>query len=348
MIEIIAATGCKGMDFRTVIKGKTIIIGPNGSGKTAMAVAAMIAIQGYVPGVPKKPGALLDTFGDGKRMMCSVVISGILFERKYSKSKKGATSQRCQIDSKGVKPEAYAIALGAAGAPAVFDLAHFLGLSDAKQIDELFTRFPPAGDVDQIAKDLDKAKDNLNTLRSDEGELEATAKRLSKRRTDAAELPAGTMAETSNEIDRTEAELTLARENLRKAEIEEAKEEGKRIAEEATKKAAERKEVEEEPPHPAGDPPSDHHWGISGSDSGASGGVVSKDVKAPHIIPESRPATEAMAGSDDTFSRPGQQLIDRLEWVIAKLRETGDTAGCNTCPMLMVATKELRRIQRGE
>lgn len=241
MITRIIATDCKIKSLDQKIGPKTLIIGPNGSGKSAHSAAAILAVDGYFPGVKKQPGAILEAFGTSATMTVGVEINGVPFKRRYKKTDTGATQDH-QVDDKRKTAEEYSIALGEAGKPHIFDLAAFMSLSDEKQIGYLFDLFPPSGDVEKIGADLDTAKTKRNKLKEDIKTDKATIKRLSESRT-TIELPAGTQAETTAEKDRTEAELKVARKNLNDQEIRDAaakaKEEGK---------AEGKKEAKEEPP----------------------------------------------------------------------------------------------------
>ena len=249
MIKNINAKGLKGLEFSHDLGQKTIIIGPNGSGKTSIATAGILAVNGYYPGTGKTNPDILAAFGKDK-LNVGIKINGTALNRQWSKSSKGSVNQTYLVDTRKSGKDAFISALAEAGNPKIFDLSLFMDLSDQKKIDYLFNLFPPAGDVSELDDQITDLSEKLNQKRAD---IRVSENFVSKTMANRAqiELPSGTLAETSGEIKSLENELSQARDQLKKAEIEvEKKQEADRLAkEQAEKEVRDRRQREQEAEH---------------------------------------------------------------------------------------------------
>lgn len=244
MITNIHAKNLKGLEFSQDLKEKNIIVGPNGSGKTAISIAAMLTIYGQVPGVKTNPD-IMAAFGSGK-LTVGAKVNGTLLDRQWSESSKGSISQTYLIGRKKATKDDFITALAEAGNPKIFNLPEFMALSDQKKIEYIFTLFPPADDIGKLDDEISELKEKLNSKRKRLNDGENFIKKSLSERS-GIDLPAGTAAEVSGEIEKTEIELAAARSSLEKAKQEEIeaeqKEREKKLKEEAD--AREKQMVEE-------------------------------------------------------------------------------------------------------
>ncbi|MCP3942408.1 MAG: hypothetical protein GY710_13100 [Desulfobacteraceae bacterium] len=130
--------GFKGADLNENIPEKALFFGKNTSGKSTKAAAIALTLHGSIPfasKTSKKPGDILDDFGQGNTLTTAVVYGGIEFERKLSKSEKGTVSQILRVDKQKHSVTDFAVALAQVGAPRIVDVADFMASSDQKKID---------------------------------------------------------------------------------------------------------------------------------------------------------------------------------------------------------------------
>lgn len=204
MITHIKTKGFKGFDLDEDLAQKTIFIGPNRTGKSARAAAISLAVIGYVPFAAtkanKKPGEILNDFGQGDKLTVAVTCNETEFERSFTRSGKGSVSQRLRVDKRKVDAQEYAVALSGAGNPKIVDVRAFMDMSDAKKVDSLFDLFPPPDNLKSLEGDIEKITDRVNAIRKDEQGVTAAIQRLTKSKESA---PPGTLAEVQEEIKRT-------------------------------------------------------------------------------------------------------------------------------------------------
>jgi len=242
MITEIKAEGFKGMDFTQDLSEKNLIIGRNGSGKSARSIALMLLCLGYVPGTAKQNAAILDNFGAGEKLFVSGEIKKTHYLRRFSRDKKGTVKQDFLINRRKANKSDFIEKMAKAGAPSILDLGEaFLDLSDQKKIDYLFDLFPPGDDVSKLDVKIEELTyDLLSKQKSIKGK-ESVVSELMKAKAEI-ELPSGSLAEIRDEIGKTKdeykacnAELSKAREDL--AALEATKK--------AEKEAEEKRDLEE-------------------------------------------------------------------------------------------------------
>jgi ABC-type cobalamin/Fe3+-siderophores transport system ATPase subunit len=169
MIKSISATNLKGLTFNHEIGAKTLIIGPNGSGKTAMNIAEQLVINGYVAADKpyKNNSDILANFGSENILRVGISNGkGILIARQWNRSEKGQVSQNYLINGRKATKDKYVAELVAMGSPKIFDVSEFMQLSDQKKIDLIFELFPPAGDIGKISDEIENLSEKLNLKRS--------------------------------------------------------------------------------------------------------------------------------------------------------------------------------------
>jgi exonuclease SbcC len=235
MITQIKAIDFKGLEFTQDLKDKNLIIGDNGTGKSARIQALLITAMGYVPGIDKINRSILEAFGKGDQFYAGCMIKNTTFIRQFKRDKKGAVSQNYMVDTRKVAKDKFIGTMSKMGGIAVFDLTSFMDLSDQGKINLIFDLFPPAGDIEKLN---DQIKANTYKLNSAYADVRDTEKFIGKISTARAEinLPAGTLAEVSAEIKSTQNELDKARDDLKKAQIELAEQQAKERSDAEAKK----------------------------------------------------------------------------------------------------------------
>lgn len=230
MISSIYAEKVKGLTFRQALSKHTLLLGPVGSGKSARGQAIMLAVLGFVPGGPKKNDEILSTYGDGQSMKAVITVDGDELGRAFVNNGT-SVSQSFGICGKKGKEADFSKALGSHGDPRIVDVGAFMALSSQKQVDSLFALYPPEEDLNKLQAEIDTEAARLASIVERKRGIEGTVARLIASKTD---LPAGTLAETNDAIQKLEAELELATKDLAVAEERDR----------AEKAEAERKEKE--------------------------------------------------------------------------------------------------------
>jgi len=291
----------------------------------------------------------------------------VSFKVRYEKTKKGVT-KLYQVDFQRVNEKEYISAMGKAGTPHILDLGLFMGLSDAKKIDELFRLFPPGGDIQTINSNLDAAKKERDRLRSSTSTAEGTLAQLTENRTQM-ELPAGTLAEVTHDIKTTNAELSLARKNLKDQEVKEAEvkaaAEAKAKAEKEAEEKAERDREEikrkaEEEANAKAQEIIDERLAQEAADR------ESKELEEEKVIvhdplaeSDTEKAIEIVGGALNEMADAMKATIPipievkqtegprTYATPIEALEDTARDAGCEDCALLIVAKKLINEISRG-
>lgn len=315
MISQIRTKGFKGQDINEEIHAKTLFVGPNGCGKSTRSHAIALVILGYVPWaakVKKKPADILEVYGIGDTLTVSIIINNTEFERHFSRSSKGSVSQRLRVDKQKFSAADFAVALDRAGAPSIFDVSAFMDLSDQKKMDLVFNLFPPQGDVRDLDSRIDKKNTELNKLNRQLGTANGVIQRLTASKRDI-EVPAGSLAEVQAEIKTLTGQVKVAQENLKAAEIENAKTaaEGETLA-----KVQAEKEV------------------LSGSTSPTSQAIdnLEAQIKSPQMERIKKFVSGCPSPPDPIESI--QAILDVIE-----------SAGCAACAAKLVAKRELMKFK---
>lgn len=316
MINSVAAKGgFKGLpDFETKLERLTLLIGPNGTGKTARSHALSLAVLGYVPGMAKTNPQILAMFGNGEKVVVEVRRDGKRLSRGWFRQPSGQVTEKFQIDLKRASKEQYAAALGGLK---MFDLGAFQKLSDQAKIDFVFDVFPPGEDFVKLDDAIELKKAERNKLQKDIETLNATCARIHQQRA-TIDLPSGTLAEIQAQIAEAEAQLRMSRElaerhRLDLAKIEAKKEEQRRQEALQAERAADMEQTH--------------------------GRALFEEIdKTPVVAPDTwRPVPEvhnapAPAASDAAAS-------------IRLILETMSRTGCSTCAAVLVCRRELKKLQ---
>jgi len=325
MITKATSEGFKGLDFSQDLKQYNLVVGPMGVGKSAISDAIMLAINGYVPCAGKTNQATMDTFSGNGKLFVKVDSNGKSFERRFVRSPKGTVSQKFRIGERTVSKEAFISGFAEAGKPAILNLSEFLELSDQKKIDLIFDLYPPKEDIKGLVDDIEKHTNHLNDLHTSIKTQEKVIEKLTLEKAEI-ELPSGTLAEITRDIERTTAEVKLARKNLRDQEKREAEQKGKEKAEAKAAETEKQKEVttEKEPHKPqlGGDP------GYTARNSEDFQDTVPRDFEAGETI---NPLPTRRTAATDP-----KESIKAIINIMQK-------AGCTSCVAMLMAKKELRK-----
>ncbi len=235
MITHLKTRGFKGFDIDEDIPQKALFLGKNKSGKSTRAAAISLAVMGYIPFAtkPSKNNAdILNDYGVRDTLTVAATCGDTEFERHFYRTDKGV-SQRLRVDKKKHSAADFAVALANAGGPRIIDINAFMGLSDQKKIDSLFDIFPPSANLKSLDSEIENAKKDVSRLEKQERADTAVIQRLTQSKGEI-ELPAGSLAEVQAEIEKLTDQVKQAQENLKQAEIEEARLD----AEEKTRAAA--------------------------------------------------------------------------------------------------------------
>jgi len=153
MIKEIIMHDIKGQRGIQPLTGKDIIIGPNGAGKTTRLQSLGISLLGYIPGEAKTPA---ETFklSTGETMKIGLKTDSFSFERSFTRKVKtkrnGETSVSIEQDinvfpglgEKGLKGKEARINMELGSFPVMLDFGEYLGLSDAKRREFIYSLSP--------------------------------------------------------------------------------------------------------------------------------------------------------------------------------------------------------------
>jgi len=375
MIGHVRTVGFKGFDIDEDIPQKALYSGRNMSGKSTRAAAIALTLYGYIPfsTAGKQPGDILESFG-GDSLVVSVTIGETEFARKFSRSEKGTVSQTVQVNGKKQAKDNFAFLLNKAGAPKIADVAEFMKQSDAKKVDTLFDLFPNDS-LNKIDGEIEQAKEDVSRLEKKKTGAESTVQHLTKSKQEI-EIPAGNIAETQDEMNRVEIQIVELAEQIKQAEIAEAKEKAKEDArveaekeskakiakakedgriegellekERAEREAAEKKEevVEADPPR------TEAEWKEAGVDSlPDSPAMAELDKTITGMEQQVERFKEGKPGEiqedflpDENFT-PAEAIINEAKAIgsIQRIIEALVGSGCGTCAALIVAKQELKK-----
>jgi len=335
MIQHVRTVGFKGFDIDEDVPLKAIYNGRNMSGKSARAAAMALAVYGHIPfsTAGKRPGDILESFG-GESLVVSVTINGTEFARKFARDAKGTVKQSVQMDRKKASKENFAILLNKSGAPRIADIAEFMKQSEAKKVDTLFDLFPNP-ELASIDTEIEEAKADVSNLEKKKAGAEATVQRLTNSK-QKIELPAGSIAEVQDEINKTETQIVELEEEIKQAEIEEAKVQAAEQAkkEEAERIENERLEAERKAQEEQSDEPSITDEQLDSMPDSPEMEQLDKTITGMEQQFE-----DFQSGNSQAFARIPSAPIESIQKIIDALKG----AGCGTCAALIVAKQELKK-----
>lgn len=246
MLKSIGAKCLKGLEFDRDLGEKTIIMGLNGSGKTAILTAISLLSLGYQPGASKKLIDILNNITIEDKLQIYGQFENIHLYRRYLKTKAGA-KQDYMVNRRKAKRDDFVTALSKT--PKVIDLYEFNDMSDDKKFDYLINLYGDTKELNLLYLELSELKEKRNLKTKKLTAQNATVENLVKAQADL-EIPAGTLAEIRQEIEKIEAEYQLTVKNLAtaKAQQELKKAEAARAeAREAARAEKEKTKVEPQP-----------------------------------------------------------------------------------------------------
>lgn len=317
-----------------------LLTGENGAGKSARSIAICLTVWGYVPGGPRKNADILATYGQGDKLFPGITYDGIRFGRGFTKQLDGSVLQSYWLNGKKKAMKEYIQAI----APVrVLDLRAFMDLSEQRKIDHIFALYPPAGDLATLDDQIEALKTKRDGLAAKIKGLEQTVKRLTEARA-MLELPAGTLAETIQEITSVEVALKQAVEEQHQAQVKEAQEKAaaQARADAEAKAAAELPGIEaaalakaESAVYVKQQETAQAAQEIERPDSAAISSAIDKDKMFLHS--DSRSTV-------DVFVKATK--VDASHSIEAIL-DTMQRAGCTSCAASLVAKRELRKFREG-
>ncbi|MFA5261526.1 MAG: hypothetical protein WC450_09885 [Candidatus Omnitrophota bacterium] len=354
MITKVTAKQFKGLDFEQPVGAKTIFLGQNGSGKSARVQALTLALLGYVPGSAKTNAEILENFGSSDLLSVGFELNKMLFERAWQRVPAGSVKELFQIQGKRCAKDFYLQTLGEQGIPKILDLSTFLDLSDQKKIDHLLSLYPSDIDLTGLETMIETQKKNVLLLEDKARSTEKASSTLTASRA-AMQLPAGSLAETTANIEKAEKELSNATQELHEININNATEKANKEAEEkaeaAKKRAQEKVDAEKKKAELAAEISKTAAVNAAKKEleQKYDAKVALETEKAKSISTENgslMPATLGEAGSfgDGEFAKL-KEASHNFSIVLRSILDTMDAAGCEVCAAKMVCTKELKKIR---
>lgn len=142
MITKITMRGIKGANAKQTLTGRDIIIGSNGAGKTTRTQSLGLALLGYIPGKGKQPAETMK-LASGNALEVGFETSDVKnVSRKFSR-KDTTITQTITIAPKGSEKTAaqkeQRLEHEFGKAPVMLDFSEFLGLSDMKRREFIFS-----------------------------------------------------------------------------------------------------------------------------------------------------------------------------------------------------------------
>ncbi len=273
MINSIIMHGIKGANTEQSLTGRDIITGHNGAGKTTRVQALGISLLGYAPGNGKVPAETFKLASE-KTMTVGLKTDEFEFTRTFSKKDKTVSQTISLMPPNGEKTAAAKekrIASELGNIPVMLDFSEFIGLSDTKRrefiyslatdgeaqdIDEIkalvreHIKFPETADPQQmeiIESDIDECAAAYTTAESVQDGLQAMSdyakEQLTfwKKERDKAVSTAQKMSEYKNSLSETDRNLEANRAKLAEYQTELQTIAGQLAAAEEKGREAERK-----------------------------------------------------------------------------------------------------------
>lgn len=133
-IEAVTIVNFKGLVKTVKLGQRTILFGPNGAGKSSIMEGIDFALNGEIPGLPKKEGELWAAIASGSTVSTEVEGPGLQVLRVLQRTPRGTTSMTGNVGGRDCKKSEMPLAIEKSNSPEVIDLASFWSLSEPKQI----------------------------------------------------------------------------------------------------------------------------------------------------------------------------------------------------------------------
>jgi DNA repair exonuclease SbcCD ATPase subunit len=323
MITKITGKAFKGLDFEQPIGAKTIFLGNNGSGKSARVQALTLALLGYVPGSAKTNAEILENFGYSDLLSVGFELNRILFQRAWQKVPAGSVKELFQIQGKRCTKEFYLQSLGEQGIPKILDLSTFLDLSDQKKIDMLLGLYPSDTDLAGLEEMIQTQKKNILLLEDKARSTEKAASALISSRA-IMQLPAGSLAETTANIEKAEKDLETANKELNEIITANAAEKAKIEAEE--KAEIDKQRAQEK------------------ADAEKKKAEIAAELSKIAAVNAAKKETEIK--TSEAIRKAEEQAKEEFKNFLQSVLDTMDATGCTVCAAKMVIKKEMKKYAR--
>ena len=337
-ITRIVGKGFKGNDFDQAIGQKTIFLGNNGSGKSRHMQGLTLALLGYVPNSAKTNSEILENFGSSDLMSVGFELNKFLFQRAWQRSG-SSVKELFQIQGKRCSKEFYLQSLGEQGIPKILDLSTFLDLSPQKKIDMLLSLYPSDTDLDGLERLIDINKRSVLLLEDKARSTEKAAAALTASRA-TMQLPAGSLAETTANIDKVEKELSAATQELHEININNATEKANAAAEAKTE--ADKKRAQEKADAEAKRKEMAAELSKTAAVNAAKKEAEIKTGEAVRKAEELAKENFNKACIDEAGIIPEEVFKNVLKSIL----DTMDAAGCTVCAAKMLVKKEMKKYGR--
>lgn len=320
MIERIKTNGYLGPNIDQKCGPKVVFVGPNRSGKTTRMIAIHLVLNGFVATghkVTKKAGELLNQYSNGDRLTSEITINGHEFEHHIFRIESGKVSTRYRIDKAVYPKKEFYEELVKNGNPKVIDLSNFIEMSDNKKIDTLFKIYPSGVDIGKLNKGIATQTAQKNKYDADIKLKKAVIRENTKAKKDI-NVPAGSLAEIQEEIEKTTDDYQECRDKITKLKTE---------LEQKEKKGSD----------------DDSTTSFKFGDFKEPGSVVDADF-FPNTSPSVSPDDPVKVAESTLMKELNRHPIDSLNRVL----EVTKDAGCEVCVVAMVIKQEIKKYSRND
>ena len=182
MITEVRMQNVRGTSTTVQLGKKTVLTGPNGSGKTSVSAAIQLAVLGYIPGYDKK--GVFANSSDPKMMAAGVTIDGRVIDRAWKLGK--TLSESVSIDgvTAGRNSADAMIQMALGRDPLVFDVKAFFASTATEQRRTCLELVMPAKDMQALMDEEARKRDAKNAAAARRRDAQSVVNRLVESRTD--------------------------------------------------------------------------------------------------------------------------------------------------------------------
>lgn len=220
MITDIVVTNVRGLTREVRLQQKTLMVGPNGSGKTTMSAAVYLATLGYLPGADKK-GVFANASADC--MQAGIKIDGkTTIFREWTQGK--SLSERISINGvTAQKNSADAMIQMAIGKdPIIVDTALFFTSTPSEKRRMVLSMVADDATLKTVTDNEQNARDAKNARTRDRQVAEKSVENLTKSLSAMPEAAAGSLEQLTKKLADTETARNEARDKVSRGEANEA------------------------------------------------------------------------------------------------------------------------------